>query len=713
MYKTRIITFGLASLLMATGYGCSEDSASSEHDQIRDNPQPEPNACNGKIEGDLCGSGGICFKEICLSNICTKQPLPEGTECRASVGACDLTEVCDGINTDCPEDSKKTSETVCRESAGECDLAEVCDGINTDCPEDSKKTSETVCRESAGECDLAEVCDGINTDCPEDSKKTSETVCRESVGECDTTEYCDGKSATCPDDVYEENCKSPEPPPVTDPSCEGKNEGDACGIGKECSQMLCLSGICTETPLPGGTECRAAAGDCDEAEVCDGSNFTCPEDGIKQSGTVCRPSIGGCDLPENCNGETKDCPKEDYDTDCACPADDATLGIKEDTAPRTIENFQNFILKDQDTWEDNHKAIDAFGKDKIVTMEALVFDRKMTEVTDSTKEITDKTIKKNFKAWTWNDKDRDTENWSPQGLAGTTRDSVVYRIASWTGPNSSDFVRKGRISVVKFEKKYAEANYANVILTEIKQNNEYDFAKTHAGGVAISWPYLYVSSSGDKEIPKGLRVFDLRRFVKNDTSSDCKNKMGIVGKKLCAYQYPYMLPQVGAYYYPDTQPASCSPTFSFISMDYVENEHTILSGEFRNENHEYRQYSRLIRWPIDPKTHRLVTDDKGIVTATAAWYTGKGGVQGASSHTENGKTTFYLNGFHNKDTKTDGLIVAAADAKTNTKYLNKEGKWGYAPQGMYITTTDMIWTVCEKKGEHRILFYADRKAVKP
>ena len=48
--------------------------------------------------------------------------------------------------------------------------------------------------------------------------------------------------------------------------------------------------------------CRADAGECDVAELCDGAG-ACPADGFEVSGTLCgNPGDGICDLQDTCDG---------------------------------------------------------------------------------------------------------------------------------------------------------------------------------------------------------------------------------------------------------------------------------------------------------------------------------------------------------------------------------------------------------------------------
>ena len=130
---------------------------------------------------------------------------------------------------------------------------------------------------------------------------------------------------------------------------------------------------------------------------------------------------------------------------------------------------------------------------------------------------------------------------------------------------------------------------------------------------------------------------------------------------------------------------------------------------------------------MDKSTGRLVTNENGIVIAEGAWYAGTGDVQGANSYTENGKTTFFLNGtFYkdyndkNKENNNNGLIVSGIGPNAKyIKHLESANKWEHAPEGMYITTKDSIWTATEKTGSNkygsykRVIFYVNRKDFMP
>lgn len=54
-----------------------------------------------------------------------------------------------------------------------------------------------------------------------------------------------------------------------------------------CFQATCIAGRCGIGPRAAGAVCRAAAGECDVAEVCDGISLDCPADRFKPAGAPC------------------------------------------------------------------------------------------------------------------------------------------------------------------------------------------------------------------------------------------------------------------------------------------------------------------------------------------------------------------------------------------------------------------------------------------
>jgi len=181
-------------------YTCS---AASCIYSVTNNQWVDTGRVRNKPDNTVCGDtpfGECDVQDTCSSGVCTDNVMVIGTECRASEGACDLAEVCDGASHFCPADEYLPNTVECRASAGVCDVADFCSGSSASCPTDIKSTS--LCRTSAGICDVPESCDGINNNCPSDSFLPDTTLCRALAGVCDVEEMCTGSDASCPTDTF-------------------------------------------------------------------------------------------------------------------------------------------------------------------------------------------------------------------------------------------------------------------------------------------------------------------------------------------------------------------------------------------------------------------------------------------------------------------------------------------------------------------------------
>lgn len=181
----------------------------------------------------------------------------------------------------------------------------------------------TTCRAAAGECDIAEVCDGVSMDCPADEFQPALTACGGApTGVCDAQDMCDGNGT----------CVTNFQPSTT--VCRAA-AGD-CDIAETCTGS---DAACPQDLKAGsGTVCRAAADVCDVAETCDGSSNDCPADEFKPSGTECRAAAGECDVAEVCNGVSNACPTDAFvpagtpcgdtsDGDCSAPDECDGAGV--------------------------------------------------------------------------------------------------------------------------------------------------------------------------------------------------------------------------------------------------------------------------------------------------------------------------------------------------------------------------------------------------
>ena len=122
---------------------------------------------------------------------------------------------------------------------------------------------------------------------------------------------------------------------VTIGPAPGNGQGSACQTNSDCLTGFCVDNVCCENQCGNsardcqacsvaagsstngrceitnaGTQCRAAAGLCDRAEVCNGISPSCPADTRLAAGTSCRSAVGNCDIEESCNGVSPFCPAD-------------------------------------------------------------------------------------------------------------------------------------------------------------------------------------------------------------------------------------------------------------------------------------------------------------------------------------------------------------------------------------------------------------------
>ncbi|MUV03538.1 hypothetical protein GN157_07430 [Flavobacterium rakeshii] len=173
----------------------------------------------------------------------------------------------------------------------------------------------------------------------------------------------------------------------------------------------------------------------------------------------------------------------------------------------------------------------------------------------------------------WNSGDEDTEEWRPQGLTGFNWGGRKFLLATWygVGPGTISGVynqHKGvRVALVDITD-MNNITYRHILLVQDKNNmnnsnlyrstNSYDQldlfcpVTIHAGGVAYSNNKIYVVDT-----KLGMRVFDIRKLIAVSGDST-KSRIGReTDGTLKAFNYSYVLPQIGYYDIDNANPYSC------------------------------------------------------------------------------------------------------------------------------------------------------------
>ena len=241
----------------------------------------------------------IRLDRACITVECPGSGVAGATECVG--GRCE-DPTCASSPLTCPTRTGCTSAADCPRSST-CSASECVDGVCFAFP------SPDACP-TTSYCDLSRGC------VPYDGGNVCGQPC--TLGECGVGRWSCGTdgSMTCIPFLMR-----PPGEPCGDGVCDGTGACEACVPGAACSTgnacevgvTDCSSGtqVCVGTgPRGAGTECRAASGVCDAAEVCDGTSVVCPSDARVSAGSECRASSGDCDVAEVCDGTSDACPSD-------------------------------------------------------------------------------------------------------------------------------------------------------------------------------------------------------------------------------------------------------------------------------------------------------------------------------------------------------------------------------------------------------------------
>ena len=274
-------------------FASSSTACASDGNACTDDHCDGNGTCLHENNAGPCNDGAFCNgPDTCSSGACA---IHAGDPCAGPDGDGNCSESCNEVADDCtaadPDSSACTDGLFCTGSdscsggtcsshtgdpcAGGPECADTCNEATDDCFD----PSGTSCGADASVCTLDQ-CDGAGT-CTHPAGNAG-TECRASAGECDVAEACDGTSPACPSDGF-----APATTPCT-------TDGNVC-TDDQCDG----AGVCTHPAGNAGAVCRSDAGQCDVAELCDGSTPACPADGFAPDGTPCDDGAP-CTIDDQC-----------------------------------------------------------------------------------------------------------------------------------------------------------------------------------------------------------------------------------------------------------------------------------------------------------------------------------------------------------------------------------------------------------------------------
>lgn len=272
----------------------SDGDTDSDSDADADNNPNIGLVCTPENAAQVCGGlycvDGVCCVDQCtgtcgscnvLGNVGHCTPESADTVCRASIGPCDVEEVCNGSSAMCPEDTFLPAGSECGDQTdNDCDNPNTCDA-NGVCL-DNFEVAGGDCTDASGECKVNPACDGAGQ-CTSAENKADETPCGDdTLTGCDHPDWCMGgicrvrhvPAGTACGDPAESECDLPD-------TCDGEG---LCAANVVEAETVC--GDQTET-------------ECDQADQCDGAGLCDPR--FIADETACGDSFDDdCNHPDTC-----------------------------------------------------------------------------------------------------------------------------------------------------------------------------------------------------------------------------------------------------------------------------------------------------------------------------------------------------------------------------------------------------------------------------
>jgi|CXWL01.1.fsa_nt_gi hypothetical protein len=294
----------------------------------------DPLGCND----DLCGSTGLQSMLVFPATINQQFLIRVGSFPGTPGGVIGLVISCGPPdNPACGAGSSNTS--CCTGSATDsggcgdetcCELVCACDPFCCETEWDAVCAANGLGNSGCGAgklCNCSAVCGGPTLgDCctGHATPGCSDAACCEAVCQCDPF-CCDTEwDANCAGDGFVPGCGAASLcSNICNPACDAGNPCPDDGL--ECTEDICVGGICQHPPVAIGTPCgnQTPQGPCDLPDACDDNQECGPN--LKPPTSVCRTAANVCDLEEHCSGSSADCPTNGFNVAGTSCEDDGDL----------------------------------------------------------------------------------------------------------------------------------------------------------------------------------------------------------------------------------------------------------------------------------------------------------------------------------------------------------------------------------------------------
>ncbi|KIA91529.1 hypothetical protein OC25_21000 [Pedobacter kyungheensis] len=288
----------------------------------------------------------------------------------------------------------------------------------------------------------------------------------------------------------------------------------------------------------------------------------------------------------------------------------------------------------------------------------------------------------------WNEDDETTSIWRPQGIAGFSRNGVRYLLVSWYAKDAAES-KGSRITLIDISPSSATyLTYRHILLVQptlptgtldYTQYGTYAPLNVHAGGIAYFNGKIYLSSTS-----LGLRVFDLDKIIEVTSGTGTETKCGKdASGNLYAFNYRYILPQVGYYKINDADP------FSTVQVNYENNQ--LWTGQYYAGSADASIVPKIFGFPINTAGELQNSGIQTVIPKNSLFTSDHAhGIQGVFR--KGNRTWLSCTGSPSESYGSTARLARYTDGDTNTTRY----RWPYGAESLYFEAQyGYLWSLTE------------------
>ncbi|MGM9478686.1 hypothetical protein ACS5PU_19840 [Pedobacter sp. GSP4] len=288
----------------------------------------------------------------------------------------------------------------------------------------------------------------------------------------------------------------------------------------------------------------------------------------------------------------------------------------------------------------------------------------------------------------WNADDETTSIWRPQGIAGFSRNGVRYLLVSWYAKDAAES-KGSRITLIDISPSSSTyLTYRHILLVQptlptgtldYTQYGAYAPLNVHAGGIAYFNGKIYLSSTS-----LGLRVFDLDKIIEVTSGTGTENKCGKdASGNLYAFNYRYVLPQVGYYKINDADP------YSTVQVNYENNQ--LWTGQYYSGSADAAIVPKIFGFPINTAGELQNSGIQTVIPKNSLFASDHAhGIQGVFR--KGNRTWLSCTGSPSESYGSTARLARYTDGDTNTVRY----RWPYGAESLYFEAQyGYLWSLTE------------------